>query len=101
MMVIVEQLVEWRLTGETEILGENLPPAPRCQPQIPHDQTRAPKVGRRGGKPATNRLSYGATDIHTLSGIRTNDPSDWAGEDISCLRPRAHCYRQGTAEIIS
>jgi hypothetical protein len=25
MMVIVEQLVEWRLTGETEVLGENLP----------------------------------------------------------------------------
>jgi hypothetical protein len=24
-MVIVEQLVEWRLAGETEILGENLP----------------------------------------------------------------------------
>jgi hypothetical protein len=25
MRVIVEQLVEWRLTGETEVLGENLP----------------------------------------------------------------------------
>jgi hypothetical protein len=25
MMVIVEQLVEWRLAGETEVLGENLP----------------------------------------------------------------------------
>jgi hypothetical protein len=24
MMVIVEQLVEWRLAGETEVLGENL-----------------------------------------------------------------------------
>jgi hypothetical protein len=24
-MVIVEQLVEWRLAGETEVLGENLP----------------------------------------------------------------------------
>jgi hypothetical protein len=24
-MVIVEKLVEWRLTGETEVLGENLP----------------------------------------------------------------------------
>jgi hypothetical protein len=28
-------------------------PAPLCPPQIPLDQTR-------GGKPATNRLSYGA-----------------------------------------
>jgi hypothetical protein len=25
MMVIVEQLVEWRLAGATEVLGENLP----------------------------------------------------------------------------
>jgi hypothetical protein len=25
MMVIVEQSVEWRLAGETEVLGENLP----------------------------------------------------------------------------
>jgi hypothetical protein len=34
-------------------------PAPLCSPQIPHDQTRARTPGRRGGKPATNRLSYG------------------------------------------
>jgi hypothetical protein len=25
MRVIMEQLVEWRLAGETEVLGENLP----------------------------------------------------------------------------
>jgi hypothetical protein len=25
MWVIVEQLVDWRLAGETEVLGENLP----------------------------------------------------------------------------
>jgi hypothetical protein len=35
-------------------------PAPVCPPQIPHDQTRARTPGRHGGKPATNRLSYGA-----------------------------------------
>jgi hypothetical protein len=34
-------------------------PAPLCPPQIPLDQTRDRKPGRRGGKPATNRLSYG------------------------------------------
>jgi hypothetical protein len=33
---------------------------PLCPPQIPHDQTRARTPGRRGEKPATNRLSYGA-----------------------------------------
>jgi hypothetical protein len=35
-------------------------PAPLCPPQIPHDQTPGSNPGRRGGKPATNSLSYGA-----------------------------------------
>jgi hypothetical protein len=34
--------------------------APLYPPQIRHDQTRARTPGHRGGKPATNRLSYGA-----------------------------------------
>jgi hypothetical protein len=49
--MIVEKQLEGRLAGETEVLGENLPqrhPDPGLNP------------GRRGGKPATNRLSYGA-----------------------------------------
>jgi hypothetical protein len=29
------------------------------------------------------------TDIHALSGIHAHDPSVWAGEDVSFLRPRA------------
>jgi hypothetical protein len=33
--------------------------APLCPPQIPHDQTWVRTPGRRGGKPAINRLSYG------------------------------------------
>jgi hypothetical protein len=52
MMVIVEELVEWRWTGETEVLGQNLP-----QRHFVHHKSNP---GRRGGKPATNRLSYGA-----------------------------------------
>jgi hypothetical protein len=36
--------------------------APLCPPQIPQDQTPDSNPGRRGGKPATNRLSYGAAD---------------------------------------
>jgi hypothetical protein len=34
------------------------------------------------------------TDIHALNGIRTHDPSVWAGEVISCLRPHSHCDRR-------
>jgi hypothetical protein len=59
MRVIVEQLVEWRLAGETEVLGENLP-----QDHFVHQNPTWPDPGsnpvRRGGKPATNSLSYGA-----------------------------------------
>jgi hypothetical protein len=33
------------------------------------------------------------TDIHASGGIRTHDPSVWAGEDSSCLRPSGHCDR--------
>jgi hypothetical protein len=35
-------------------------PTPLCPPQIPHDKTRARTPDRLCGKPATNRLSYGA-----------------------------------------
>jgi hypothetical protein len=50
--------------------------APLRPPQIPHDQTQARTRGRRGGKPATNRLSYGAANItvalHTYSQLSHN-----------------------------
>jgi hypothetical protein len=50
--MIVENQMEWWLAGATEVLGENLPSA-----------TFVHHPGRRGGKPATNRLSYGATYV--------------------------------------
>jgi hypothetical protein len=46
-------------------------PAPLCPPQIPHDQTRARTPDRCGGKPATNRVSYGAAyQLHFIAGSR-------------------------------
>jgi hypothetical protein len=44
--------------------------------------------GSAGRKAAT--YTQNNTDIYILSGIRTHDPSVWAGEDSSCLRPRGH-----------
>jgi hypothetical protein len=48
------------IAGETEELGENLPQRHFVPPQIPHDQVWFRTPDRSGGKPATNRLSYGA-----------------------------------------
>jgi hypothetical protein len=42
-------------------------PVPLCPPQIPPDLGSNP--GRRGGKPAINRLSYGMGTLDTISTI--------------------------------
>jgi hypothetical protein len=52
--------MECRLAGETEVLEENLPQRHFCPSQIPTIPDPGLNPGRRGGKPATNRLSYGA-----------------------------------------
>jgi hypothetical protein len=69
MRMIVEQLVEWRLAGETEVLGEHLPQHHFVHHKIPHYQTRVRIPDRRGGKPATNRLSYVAAQILHVLGV--------------------------------
>jgi hypothetical protein len=56
----MEKLVEWTvLAVEIEVLGENL-----SRPHFVQHKSHLPEPGanpgRRGGKPATNRFSYGA-----------------------------------------
>jgi hypothetical protein len=67
---MVEKLVEWRLAGESEVLGENLP-----QRHLFHHKSHwldpGLNPGRRGGKPATNRLSYGAASFQALDCLAT------------------------------
>jgi hypothetical protein len=57
-MMSVEQSVEWELAGETEVLGENLH---QCHFINHKSQMTWPALepGRRDGKQATNRFSYG------------------------------------------
>jgi hypothetical protein len=57
MKVIVEKQMESRLPGETEVLGENLPQRHVCPSQNPTWPHPGLNPGRRGGKPATNRLT--------------------------------------------
>jgi hypothetical protein len=59
MMVIVEQLVEWRLSGEPKYLEKTCHSA-TLSTTNPTWPDMGSNPGRRGGKPATNRLSYGA-----------------------------------------
>jgi hypothetical protein len=58
--MMMMKLVEWMvLAGEIEVLGENWP-----RHHCVHHKSYLPypgaNPGRRGGKPATNRFSYGA-----------------------------------------
>jgi hypothetical protein len=58
MMVIVEQSVECKLAGETEVLQENLPDA-TLSTKNPTSPDPGSNPDCRGGKPVTNHLSYG------------------------------------------
>jgi hypothetical protein len=63
--------MECRLAGETEVRGENLPQRNFYPSQNPTWPDPVLKPGRRGGKPATNRLSYGAARVrHLLCWVR-------------------------------
>jgi hypothetical protein len=65
--MIVEKQMECRLAGETEVLGENPPQRHFCPSQNPTWPDPGLNPGCRGGKPVTNRLSYGAaTDCSIL-----------------------------------
>jgi hypothetical protein len=66
--------MECSLAGGIEVLGENLPQRHFCPSQNPTWPDPDLNPGRRGGKPATNGLSYDATKKYiNLIGIRNFD----------------------------
>jgi hypothetical protein len=72
MKMIMEKQMECRLAGETEVLlGGNLPQRHFCPSQNPTRPDPALNPGRRAGKPASNRLSYGAAN--RILDLRTAD----------------------------
>jgi hypothetical protein len=60
--MIVEKKMGCRLAGETEVLEKNVPQRHFCPSQHPTSPDPGSNPGRHGGKPATNRLSYGAAN---------------------------------------
>jgi hypothetical protein len=61
--------MECRLAGEIKILKENLPQRHFGLSQNPTWPDPGLNPGRRGGKPATNRLSYGAAIVALSTNI--------------------------------
>jgi hypothetical protein len=74
-MMSVGQSVEWELAGETEVLGENLP---QCHFVNHKSHTTWPGLepGRRGGKPVSNRLSYGTASLKVISRISLEESDE-------------------------
>jgi hypothetical protein len=64
--MIVEKQMECRLAGEPEVLGGNLPQRHFWPSKNPTCPDPGMKLGRRGGRPATNHLSYGAASVRRL-----------------------------------
>jgi hypothetical protein len=83
--MIVEKQMECRLAGETELLlGENLPQRHFCPSQNPTWPDPGLNPGRGGGKPGTNRLSYGAALSPTLLSIRIRKSHSSKKKYIDC-----------------
>jgi hypothetical protein len=89
--MIVEKQMECRLARETEVLGENLPQRHFCPSQNPTRPDPDLNPGRRGGKQATNRLSYGAAPaLHTVAAVLNGSVSKLCETEKTMTRRLKH-----------
>jgi hypothetical protein len=58
-----------RIGRENKSTRKKPTPVPLCQPQIPHD------LGRRGGRPATNHVSYATAKSDIFSDTNHHKPT--------------------------
>jgi hypothetical protein len=68
---------------------------PLRPPQIPHNLCSKP--GHHGGKPATNRLSYGTTNLHDIRKMPDKNPFLAVSDEFAVSRRK---YQNFTKEHI-
>jgi hypothetical protein len=81
----VEKQMEYRLAGETEVLGENQPRRHFCPSQNPTWPDPGLNPGRSCEKLATNRLNYGAAFVQIFVPLNKT-PTDLGKTWNFCLK---------------